>query len=442
MGYIAKSTAPIRLKAFLVGCCDANGSLADVREYLAELGELVDTLGVDVCGEMSVRIREPNPKFYIGSGKAEELKEAAAAAEADVIIFDDPLGPSQQRNLEKLCRKKVIDRQEVILDIFADRAQTREAVLQVELARCHYFLPRLTGAWSHLSRQRGGGTGARGDGEKQIEYDRRQLKDRISELERELEVVRKQRSVQRKGRLRNNMPSAAIVGYTNAGKSTLLNTLTASSVLAEDKLFATLDPTTRRLVLPDNTEVLLTDTVGFVRKLPHALVEAFKSTLEEAVLADFILLILDVSNPQAHEHWETTLSVLHELGAAEKNIIAVFNKMDLQPDPLALLRIKSLAPDALFVSCKDGTGLDALRERLMRQVNGAACIMKLEIPPEKAEHIALLHAKCRIFESNYCDDGKFYAVAKIAPQYFSVFDSYSVDKQKRSFNQELITCQS
>ncbi|MBO5201797.1 MAG: GTPase HflX, partial [Lentisphaeria bacterium] len=268
MGYIARSTAPIRLKAFLVGCCDANGALADVREYLAELGELVDTLGVDVCGEMSVRIREPNPKFYIGSGKAEELKEAAAASEADVIIFDDPLGPSQQRNLEKLCRRKVIDRQEVILDIFADRAQTREAVLQVELARCQYFLPRLTGAWSHLSRQRGGGTGARGDGEKQIEYDRRQLKDRIAELERELEVVRKQRSVQRKGRFRNNMPTAAIVGYTNAGKSTLLNTLTSSSVLAEDKLFATLDPTTRRLVLPDNTEVLLTDTVGFIRKLP------------------------------------------------------------------------------------------------------------------------------------------------------------------------------
>ena len=226
------------------------------------------------------------------------------------------------------------------------------------------------------------------------------------------------------------MPTAAIVGYTNAGKSTLLNTLTASDVLAEDKLFATLDPTTRRLVLPDNSEVLLTDTVGFVRKLPHALVEAFKSTLEEAVLADFILLILDVSNPQAHEHWDTTVSVLNELGAAEKTIIAVFNKMDLQPDPLALLRIKSLAPDALFVSCKNGTGLDALQERLMRQINGSARIMKLEIPPEKAEHIALLYAKCRIFESDYSEDGKFRAVAKIAKQYIPVFDSYSIENKQ------------
>ena len=173
--------------------------------------------------------------------------------------------------------------------------------------------------------------------------------------------------------------------------------------------------------------------MGFIRKLPHALVEAFKSTLEEAILADFILLILDVSNPQAHEHWETTLSVLNELGAAEKTILAVFNKMDLQPDPLALLRIKSLAPDALFVSCKDGTGLDELKERLMRQVNGSAQIMTLQIPPEKAEHIALLHAKCRIFESNYSDDGKFCAVAKIAPQYLGLFGSYSLkNKQDHS----------
>lgn len=432
MRYEAKSTAPVRQKAFLVGCCEAREELSAVREYLAELGELADTLGVDICGDMSVRIREPNPKFHIGSGKAEELRDAAAEAGADVIIFDDPLGPSQQRNLEKLCKRKVIDRQEVILDIFADRARTREAVLQVELARCRYFLPRLTGAWSHLSRQRGGGTGARGDGEKQIEYDRRQLKDRIAELEQELSEVRKQRSVQRKGRLRNNVPTAAIVGYTNAGKSTLLNTLTSADVLAENKLFATLDPTTRRLVLPDHTELLLTDTVGFVRKLPHALVEAFKSTLEEAVLADFILLILDVSNPQAASHWETTISVLNELGAAEKPLIAVFNKTDLQPDPMALLKMKSIAPDAVFISCTEKRGLDELLDKLMRQVAGSSAILKLEIPPEQAGHIALLHAKCSIFESEYLENGTFRAVAKIAPAYLSVFDPYNTTKHKPS----------
>ena len=253
-----------------------------------------------------------------------------------MIIFDTALGPSQQRNLERACHCKVIDRQEVILDIFAKRAWTREAVLQVELARYRYFLPRLTGAWSHLSRQRGGGTGARGDGEKQIEYDRRYLKQRIGELREELAVVRKQRDVQRKGRFRNGIPNAAIVGYTNAGKSTLLNALTGSDVLAKDQLFATLDPSTRRCILPDHQELLLTDTVGFVRKLPHALVEAFKSTLEEAAIADFILLVLDISSPQVETQWTTTLSVLEELGAADKPMIIALNKVDQQQDPVIL----------------------------------------------------------------------------------------------------------
>lgn len=421
MAYAAKSTAPVREKAFLAGCHETHEDAGAVREYLAELAELVRTLGVDPCGEMAIHVREYNPRYYIGTGKAEELRDAADEAQADVIIFDDPLSPSQQRNLEKLCKRKVIDRQEVILDIFAERAWTREAVLQVELARCRYFLPRLTGAWSHLSRQRGGGTGARGDGEKQIEYDRRQLKERISELEEELSQVRKQRSVQRKERLRNKLPTAAIVGYTNAGKSTLLNTLTESDVLAEDKLFATLDPTTRRMVLPDRSELLLTDTVGFIRKLPHSLVEAFKSTLEEAVLADFILLILDISNPKAPQHWETTLSVLNELGASEKPLIAVFNKMDLQSDPIALLRMKSIAKDAVFVSCRTGAGLDELRERLMRQANEQAEIMDLIIPPEQSGRIAMLHAKCHIFESQYNANGNFHAVAKVAPAFRPVF---------------------
>ncbi len=322
--------------AFLIGTVEPHETAAQVQEYLLELRELVDSLEVPVVGEMIVPVRQYNSKFFVGTGKAEEISRAAEEKGASVIIFDTSLGPSQQRNLERICHRKVIDRQEVILDIFAKRAWTREAVLQVELARFRYFLPRLTGAWSHLSRQRGGGTGARGDGEKQIEYDRRYLKRRIREMEGELAEVRKQRDTQRKSRQRSEIPTAAIVGYTNAGKSTLLNALTGAGVLAEDRLFATLDPSTRRCVLPDHQELLLTDTVGFVRKLPHALVEAFKSTLEEAALADFIVLVLDVSNPQAESQWTTTLSVLSELHADKKPVIAVMNKTDLQKDPVVL----------------------------------------------------------------------------------------------------------
>lgn len=434
MGYEPETTSPDRQKAFLVGCRGEQEDLCCAREYLAELRELARTLEIEVCGEMSVRLRTPNVRYYVGNGKAEEIRAAAAESGAGVILFDDPLGPSQQRNLERLCGRKIIDRHELILDIFARRARTKEASLQVELARCRYFLPRLAGAWTHLSRQRGGGSFVRGAGEQQIEYDRRQLKTRISDLEQELAEVRKQRTVQRKERIRSGIASCAIVGYTNAGKSTLLNTLTGAGTLAEDKLFATLDPTTRRMILPDKSELVLTDTVGFIRKLPHSLVEAFKATLEEAVLADFILLVLDVSNPQAQSHWETTLGVLHDLGASDKDLIAVFNKIDLQRDPVSLIRMKSIAGDAVFLSCRTGEGLDELKERLARRAGKKNKIMHLDIPPEQAGHIALLHEKCRIFQSEYRADGHFYAVAGIAPGYHSIFNVYSVN---RNLQQEL-----
>ncbi len=433
MAYQPQCTTPIRPKAFLVGCCAMDENISSVNEYLDELTELAKTLDTDVCGRMTVRIREHNPKYFVGSGKAEEISIAADEANADVIIFDDPLGPSQQRNLEKLCKRKVIDRQEIILDIFAARAQTKEAVLQVELARCCYFLPRLTGAWTHLSRQRGGNTGARGEGEKQIEIDRRQLKKRIAELELELAEIRKQRGIQRKERLRNTIPSVAIVGYTNAGKSSLINLLTDSDILAENKLFATLDPTTRRMTLPDKSPVLLTDTVGFIRKLPHSLVEAFKSTLEEAILADFVILLLDVSSAQAPEHWETTISVLNELGAADKTIIPVFNKTDLQPDPFAILKMKSIAPDAVFISCRTGNGIEQLKERLMLQVNTNAEITDIEIPPEQAKLTAFLHDKCCIFQSGYYDNGTFFATVKIPFAYRDIFGPYSKKNQNGAF---------
>lgn len=406
----AVDTKPVRSKAFLVGTGEGAETPSEVREHLDELAELTDSLGADVCGSLTVMLRERNIRYFVGSGKAEEIASAAEAAKADVIIFDSPLGPSQQRNLERLCHRKVIDRHEVILDIFAERAMTREAVLQVELARSRYFLPRLTGAWMHLSRQRGGNTGARGEGEKQIEIDRRLLKHRIAMLEKELSEVRKQRSVQRKNRERGKIPHAAIVGYTNAGKSTLLNTLTGAEAYAADRLFATLDPTTRRLVLPDHQDLLLTDTVGFIRKLPHSLVEAFKSTLEEAVLADFILLILDASSPAVSEHLETTLSVLSELGADRKDLLIVFNKMDAaSADPFLMPKLKAMAPSAVFVSCRTGQGLDLLRERLMAKLSEAGELVRVAIPPYRSDLTALLHACGKILDGGYTPDGVFEA---------------------------------
>ena len=418
-------------KAFLVGICEFPETSAEGREHLDELTELMSSLGVSVCGDILVSIRERNPRFLTGSGKAEEIKAEAERCEADMVVFDAPLGPTQQRNLERLFGMGVMDRQEVILDIFARRARTREAVLQVELARSRYYLPRLTGAWGHLSRQRGGNTGARGDGEKQIEYDRRQLKQRIAELEADLAEVRKQRGVQRKNRLRGKVPNAAIVGYTNAGKSTLLNTLTGADAYAADKLFATLDPTTRKLVLPDRSELLLTDTVGFVRKLPHSLIEAFKSTLEEAVLADFILLVLDASSPAVSSHWETTLSVLSELGADRKDMIVIFNKMDAAgDDPFLRLKLQSSVPDALFVSCRTGAGLDQLRKKLMEKLSAGLDVVDLSIPPERSDLVALLHASARILESRYQADGTFEASVRMEENQRKKLAPFILENQK------------
>jgi len=400
-------------KTFLVGTCIPPSTLSEVSDDLQELAELVKTLRIPVVGKMTATLKAANPKFYVGSGKAEEIRLAAEEAGANVVIFDAQLSPTQQRNLERLFHVKVIDRQEVILDIFAERAQTREAVLQVELARYQYFLPRLTGAWSHLSRQRGGVTGARGGGEKQIEYDRRQLRDRISELQKELEEVRKRRGTQRKSRIRANIPNAAITGYTNAGKSTLLNLLTGADAFAADQLFATLDPTTRQMELPDKSTMILTDTVGFVRRLPHALIEAFRSTLEEAVLADFIVLVLDASSPSVFSHLETTLSVLNELGADRKSIQVVCNKCDLLTDPLTRIKLKSSLPDAVFVSCRTGEGIDALKQALAEHCGPRPRIMRLHIPANYAEKIAALFSNTRILESSYLEDGTFEATAVV-----------------------------
>jgi len=411
-------------RAILIGFQDSNTPFEEATEHIEELEELVNGIEVPVVDRIIVKLREHNPKYIMGSGKAMEMYELVKELEADCIVFDCDVTPSQQRNWEKLTKVCVIDRPEVILDIFANRATTREAVVQVQLARMEYALPRLTRAWTHLSRQRGGSKGSRGDGEQQIEIDRRLVQARISALKRELKVVQRHRDTQRKSRDRSGIPHAAIVGYTNAGKSTLLNHLTGSDVLAEDKLFATLDPTTRQITLPNNQNMIITDTVGFVRKLPHNLVEAFKSTLEEATLADFLILLLDVSSCQVEQHWETTLAVLEELGAKDKQMIVAFNKVDKQHDPVLIARMRAQHPDCIFMSAVTGEGVDALQGQVMLHAKQASEIVDCSIPPSRHDIVSLLYKHTNILHSEYDDFGNMLATINVAETHRKIFEEF------------------
>src|SRR4051812_15081589 len=397
-------TRPEKLeRAFLVGVQTSDMRDDEGAELLLELKELVENLRLTVTHAELVNLRRPTPALLLGSGKAAELVAQAKADGADVIVFDEALSPAQQRNWEELSGLAVIDRQEVILEIFADRAHTREAILQVALARMEYSLPRLTRAWTHLSRQRGKGAMG-GEGETQLEQDRRIVRDRIAHLKAELAAVVKQRSVQRTKRQRIPIPTCAIVGYTNAGKSTLLNTLTGSEVLAADKLFATLDPTTRQLTLRGNQKLLVTDTVGFIRRLPHGLVEAFKATLEEVVVADFLIHVLDVTNANVEQHHATTLAVLSELGAGDRTIVTVFNKVDAATPAMVRLA-KRLVPDALFVSALTRDGLDTLEARCLELIAEAHEATELIVPHDRYDVIARLHAVGHVQSEEQLDDG-------------------------------------
>jgi GTP-binding protein HflX len=391
------------LKAFLVGVQTAHLPPGEGAELLAELRELVENLNLTITGSVLVNLRSPSSTFLLGRGKVAELIEQTKEAGADVIIIDETLSPAQQRNWETEAGVAVIDRQEVILEVFADRAHTREAMLQVELARQEYFLPRLTRAWTHLSRQRGRGS-LGGEGETQLEQDRRTVRDRISHLRALLIEVRQQRGVQRQRRMRVPVPTCAIVGYTNAGKSRLLNRLTGAQVLVENKLFATLDPTTRQLALPNNQKLLITDTVGFIRRLPHDLVEAFKATLEEVVVADFLIHVLDVTNPNVARHHATTLGVLAELGADRKTIIDVFNKIDIAT-PAALDTARVLSPGALFISAQTGEGLDRLLEHCAASVARESKAIELLVPHDRYDVIARLHEIGQVHAQDLRDDG-------------------------------------
>ena len=371
-------------RAFLIGLDDPRDGRWPVERSLAELGALAETAGATVVGRASQRRPEPDPVWYFGKGRAAELLDEKAASDFNVLIVDDELAPNQLRSLEKLLDCKVLDRSALIIDIFARHAKTKEGRLQVELAALEYHLPRLTRMWTHLSRT-GGGIGTRGPGESQLETDRRLIREKIKKVRTELDGVERHRATSARRRERNEVASIALVGYTNAGKSTLLNALADADVYAADMLFATLDPTSRQVDLPGGQQVVMTDTVGFINKLPHDLVDAFRATLEEVKRADLLLEVVDAADPDFLGQQSAVQSVLDELGAGDKPRITVFNKIDL------LAADAKAAPStdhAVFVSAVTGTGLDALRERIADALRGAMVAVDEIVPYERGELVA------------------------------------------------------
>ncbi|WCJ58786.1 GTPase HflX [Fontisphaera persica] len=401
MKALIETAAQRTARVFLVGVELKSAPASEALDSLEELAELATTLGARVLGRGMQKLDAPTPATYIGQGKAAEFAAQCDALGVDTVLFDDELTPAQTRNLEKIFNRKILDRTALILEIFAMRARTREGKLQVELAQLEHLLPRLTRYWGHLSRQ-AGGIGIRGgEGESQLEADRRRVQERIDKIREEMEIVRRQRQTRRSGRQRSHWPLASLVGYTNAGKSTLLNTLTHAGVLAEDKLFATLDPTTRRLRLPTNQNVLLSDTVGFIRKLPHQLVDAFKATLEEVVMADLLLHVVDASHPRVREQIAAVQQVLEEIAAADKPTLVVFNKIDRLPGAGEVAALLAEHPGAVAISALTGEGISELMEELGARLRPVRDYLELEVPHGEAAVIARLHAVAQITEKNF-----------------------------------------
>ena len=400
----------VRQRALLVGTGIGTRHLEEAEASLEELALLVDTAGADPVELVLQRRDTPDPATYIGSGKAKELQELAVTLDVDLVVFDDELTPAQQRNLEKLFSVDVVDRVALILDIFAQHARSQEGMVQVELAQLRYRLPRLRGRGKQLSQQgagggaRGGLVGNRGPGETQLEVDRRRIQTRISRLERELETLAKNRTTQRKGRRRSALSTVALVGYTNAGKSTLLNRVTDADVLVEDRLFSTLDPTTRKLRLPGGETVLASDTVGFVQRLPHQLVESFRSTLEEVVDADLLLHVVDASSPDAANQIEAVHAVLREIGADEVPEQLVLNKVDIAT-PGDVKGLLSHDPNAVVVSGVTGEGVSVLLDTLAARLRSLAPIVELLVPYERGDVVAALHREGEVLVEVHAEGG-------------------------------------
>lgn len=387
-------------RVILVGVSEQDGD--DAEDSLAELAELVKTAGASVAGTLIQKRELIHPGTYVGTGKVAEIAELLEHTGATGIVCDDELSPAQLKNLETMLNTKVMDRTLIILDIFAARATTSEGKIQVELAQLKYRLSRLTGLGRSMSRL-GGGIGTRGPGEKKLEIDRRLINDRIAQLNRELKEVVKHREIARAKRERNAVPVVAIVGYTNAGKSTLLNHLTDAEVLEEDKLFATLDPTTRMLELEGHQQVLLTDTVGFIRKLPHHLIEAFKSTLEEAKYADYIIHVVDASNPQRDKQMYIVYETLDHLGVKNKKILTLFNKIDIRTDDDPLQDFR--ADHVLQISATENAGLDAVKDVLQEMLREDKIYIERVIPYAQAGVLQLVRNKGELVSEEYVPEG-------------------------------------
>lgn len=382
-----------KVRAFLVG---------EPGNNLCELKGLTDTLGLETAGTLTLTRLEIQPAYGMGKGKAQEIVDLAKESEADCIIFDFNIEPTKQRNWEKLSKIPCFDRQEVIIRIFASRAQTKEAVLQVELARLSYSLPRLAHSYGDMARQRGGSYGSKGAGETQLELDQRRIRERIAQTKKELDLVVRTRETQRKKRGALPVPECALIGYTNAGKSSLLNALTNADAFVENKLFATLDPLTRRLNLKDGNGILLTDTVGFISNLPHSLIDAFKSTLAEAEQADLQLIVIDASDSQAKFQYDTVIQVLKEIKAEQNNRLIVLNKWDaVKENEIDQAELQLLFPDAVKVSARTHEGFDQLSERISEKLLGA--MNEYEIPAEEQDILRQIRANGVISEENWLD---------------------------------------
>jgi GTP-binding protein HflX len=413
-----------RERALLIGLEKEGVSKWDLHDSLDELRELANSAGAEVVDTVTQKLQKPTAPYYIGRGKAESIKESCRDQHVTSVIFNDELSPAQGRNLENLISRKVVDRTQLILDIFAQRARSREGRLQIELAQLQYLLPRLTRMWHHLSRQTGG-IGTRGPGETQLEVDRRRVQERIARLERELESVRKTRAIQRQGRKRHQWPVAAVVGYTNAGKSTLLNLLTGADVLAEDKLFATLDPTTRSFVLPNKQRVLLTDTVGFLRKLPHTLIESFKATLEEVGEADLLIHIADLSHPRVDEQMEAVDRVIKELNAYGKQTLLVFNKIDILPNRELVDSYLKRFSGSVAISARTGEEVNKLVQALEDALSSWRLRSRFRIPANESALIAEIHRVGHVLELHY-EGNDATIVAHVPPDLAQKLQRYAV----------------